>query len=155
MTRIAFYYKTDTVLKTYVRKEGYISLKYFKEYNNNPYGENIDDCVIRAISLFTHRDYYDVFDALCEYAGEDREPNQGNVFLPWLISQGYEVREFTEKITVSKFLNELNETEGVEDLDMLLLVNRHLTAIMGGVCYDTWDCGRYRAQLMIVKEGEI
>lgn len=133
----------------------YISLKYFKEYNNNPYGENIDDCVIRAISLFTHRDYYEVFDALCEYTGEDREPNQGNVFLPWLISQGYEVREFTEKITVSKFLNELNETEGVEDLDMLLLVNGHLTAIMGGTCYDTWDCGRYRAQLMIVKEGEI
>lgn len=51
--------------------------------------------------------------------------------------------------------NELNETEGVEDLDMLLLVNGHLTAIMGGVCYDTWDCGRYRDQLMIVKEGEI
>lgn len=47
----------------------YTSLKYFKEYNNNPYGENIDDCVIRAISLFTHRDYYEVFDALCEYAG--------------------------------------------------------------------------------------
>lgn len=131
----------------------YISLKYFKEYNNNPYGENIDDCVIRAISLFTHRDYYEVFDALCEYAGEDREPNQGNVFLPWLISQGYEVREFTEKITVSKFLNELNETEGVEDLDMLLLVNGHLTAIMGGVCYDTWSCGRYKCQLMILKSG--
>ena len=75
-------------------------MKYFKEYNNNPYGENIDDCVIRAISLFTHRDYYEVFDAL-------------------------------------------------------LLVNGHLTAIMGGVCYDTWDCGRYKCELMIVKEGEI
>lgn len=130
-------------------------MKYFKEYNNNPYGENCDDCVIRAISLILDIPYWDVFDALCEYAGDDREPNQGNVFLPWLVSQGYEVREFTEKITVSKFLNELNETDGVEDMDMLLLVNGHLTAIKGGVCYDTWCCGRYKCQLMIVKEGTI
>lgn len=133
----------------------YISLKYFKEYNNNPYGENIDDCVIRAISLFTHRDYYEVFDALCEYAGEDREPNQGNVFLPWLISQGYEVREFTEKITVSKFLNELNECEEPEKFDALILVNGHLTAVKGGVCYDTWYPSRYKCQLLIVKDDEI
>lgn len=130
-------------------------MKYFKEYNANPYGESIDDCVIRAISLVLHKDYWSVFDALCEYAGDDREPNQGNVFLPWLVNQGYEVREFNEKITVSRFLNELNEMDGAEDMDMLLLVNGHLTAIMGGVCYDTWDCGRYRAQLMIVKEGII
>lgn len=130
-------------------------MKYFKYYNNNPYSEHIDDCVIRAISLFTHRNYYEVFDALCEYAGDDREPNQGNVFLPWLISQGYEVREFTEKITVSKFLNELNKTDEPDAFDALILVNGHLTAIIGGVCYDTWDCGRYKCELMIIKEGEI
>lgn len=128
-------------------------MKYFKEYNANPNGDNIDDCVFRAISLVLDMDYWDVFDKLCEYAGEDREPNNGNVFLPWIVTQGYEVREFVTKITVSKFLEELNNTDGVENINMLLLVNGHLTAIKGGVCYDTWDCGRYKAQLMIVKEG--
>ena len=58
-----------------------------------------------------------------------------------------------QKITVSKFLEELNNYDGAKDINMLLLVNGHLTAIKGGVCYDTWDCGRYKAQLMIVKEG--
>lgn len=130
-------------------------MKYFREYNANPNGDNIDDCVFRAISLILDMDYWDVFDALCQYAGEDREPNSGNVFLPWLVNQGYEVREFVTKITVSKFLDELNNTDGVENMNMLLLVNGHLTAIKGGVCYDTWQCGRYKCQLMIVKEGTI
>lgn len=130
-------------------------MKYFKEYNNNPYGENCDDCVIRAISLVLDRPYWDVFDSLCEYAGDDREPNNGNVFLPWLMLQGYEIREFTKKITVSKFLNELHECEEPEKFDALILVNGHLTAIKGGVCHDTWNCGRYKCQLLIVKDDEI
>ncbi len=128
-------------------------MKYFREYNANPNGDNIDDCVFRAISLILDMDYWDVFDALCQYAGEDREPNSGNVFLPWLVNQGYEVREFITKITVFKFLDELNNTDGVENMNMLLLVNGHLTAIKGGVCYDTWYPSRYKCQLMIVKEG--
>ena len=44
-------------------------MKWFKEYNANPYGENIDDCVIRAISVALDINYWDVFDELCEYAG--------------------------------------------------------------------------------------
>lgn len=129
-------------------------MKYFKEYNVNPNGDNIDDCVFRAISLILDMDYWDVFDSLCECAGEDREPNWGSVFLPWLVNQGYEIREFVTKITVSKFLDEINKTDELKNTDMLLLVNGHLTAIKGGVCYDTWQCGRYKCQLMIVKEGE-
>lgn len=129
-------------------------MKYFKEYNANPYGEHIDDCVFRAISLILDIPYWEVFDELCAYAGDDREPNNGNCFLPWLQTKGYEVREFITKITVSKFLENINSMDGAEDVNVLLLVNGHLTAIKGGICYDTWDCGRYRCQLMIVKEGE-
>lgn len=129
-------------------------MKYFKEYNANPYGENIDDCVFRAISLVLNMGYWDVFDALCDYAGDNREPNNGNCFLPWLQTQGYEVREFVDKLTVSQFLNEINELEDADEFDCLLLVNGHLTAIKGGICYDTWDCGRYKCQLLIIKEEE-
>lgn len=127
-------------------------MKYFKEYNANPYGENIDDCVFRAISLVLDMPYWEVFDELCAYAGDNREPNNGDVFLNWLVTKGYEVREFNEKITLSKFLNEVNMSYKPEEFDALLLVNGHLTAIKGGLCYDTWDCGRYKCQLLIIKE---
>lgn len=129
-------------------------MKWFKEYNNNPYGENIDDCVIRAVSTALDMNYWDVFDALCEYAGDNREPNQSNVFLPWLIKQGYEVREVTEKLTLSKFLNKLHQFDDVEDVNMLCIVKGHLTVIKNGYCLDTWDCGRYKLNFIIVKEGE-
>lgn len=129
-------------------------MKWFKEYNANPYGENIDDCVIRAVSTALDMNYWDVFDALCEHAGDNREPNQCNVFLPWLIKQGYEVREVTQKITLSKFLNNLHKFNGVEDVNMLCMVNGHLTVIKNGYCLDTWDAGRYRLNFIIVKEGE-
>lgn len=127
-------------------------MKYFKEYNANPYGEHVDDCVFRAISLVLDMPYWEVFDELCKYAGDDREPNNSNCFLPWLQNKGYEVREFNEKITVSRFLNEVNLCDKPEEFDALLLVNGHLTAIKGGLCYDTWDCGRYKCQLLIIKE---
>lgn len=127
-------------------------MKWFKEYNANPYGENIDDCVIRAISVALNMNYWDVFDALCEYAGDNREPNQCNVFLPWLIKQGYEVREVTEKLTLSKFLNNLHKFDSVEEVNMLCMVNGHLTVIKNGYCLDTWDAGRYKLNFIIIKE---
>lgn len=125
-------------------------LKWFKEYNANPWGLNISDCVYRAISLVLDKPYREVVKELKAYAGNNRNPNNGNCFLPWLQTQGYEIRELTEKYTVSKFLNELNEYD--DTFDCLLLVNGHLTAVKNGYCMDTWDCGRYKVQLMIVKE---
>lgn len=127
-------------------------MKYFKEYNNNPYGEHIDDCVFRAISLVLNMPYWQVFDELCAYAGDYREPNSGNCFLPWLQTQGYDVREFVTKVTVNQFLTDLHYSDDADEFEALLLVNGHLTAIKGGICYDTWDCGRYKCQLLIIKE---
>lgn len=129
-------------------------MKYFKEYNANPYKEHIDDCVFRAIALILNMPYWQVFDELCAYAGDDREPNSGNCFLPWLQTKGYEVREFATKITVNQFLNDLHYLDNADEFDALLLVNGHVTAIKGGICYDTWDCGRYKCQLLIIKDGE-
>lgn len=75
------------------------------------------------------------------------------VFLPWLQSKGYEIREFGKKLTVNQFLNDLHMCDDVDRFDALILVDCHVTAIKGGVCYDTWDCGRYKCQLLIIKEG--
>lgn len=128
-------------------------MKYFKEYNANPWGLNISDCVYRSISLVLNKPYRDVVNELKEYAGKDRTPNHGNCFLPWLQSKGYEIREFGKKLTVNQFLNDLNMCDDSDKFNAILLLNGHLTAIKGGVCYDTWDCGRYKCELLIIKKG--
>ena len=128
-------------------------LKYYKEYNANPWGLNISDCVFRAISLILDKPYREVVKELKAYAGDDRRPINGNCFLPWLQTQGYEIREFAIKITVSQFMKNIHYGIDADKFDALLLVNGHLTAIKGGTCYDTWDCGRYKCQLLIIKEG--
>lgn len=128
-------------------------LKWFKECNMNPWGLNISDCVYRAISLVLDKPYREVVKELKAYAGNNRNPNNGNCFLPWLQTQGYEIREFASKITVSQFMKNIHYGIDADKFDALLLVNGHLTAIKGGTCYDTWDCGRYKCQLLIIKEG--
>lgn len=127
-------------------------MKLFKEYNANPWGLNISDCVYRAISLVLDKPYREVVKELKAYAGNDRKPNNGNCFLPWLQTQGYEIREFNEKMTVNQFLNNLHYADDWDKFDALILVNRHLTAIKGGMCYDTWQPSRYKCQLLIIKE---
>ena len=40
----------------------------FIEYNANPYGKYIDDCLIRAITKATGKDYMEVMDGLIAVA---------------------------------------------------------------------------------------
>lgn len=114
----------------------------FIEHNQNPNGGNIDDCVIRAISFATGLDYWKVFDDLCEIADEfDCNINTGTAFITYLSRLGYEPREFTNKITVSKLANSCDSGTAI------ILVNGHVTCIKDGNIYDTWNCGRYKCQL--------
>ena len=128
-------------------------MKWFKEYNANPWGLNISDCVYRAISLVLNKPYREVVRELKAYAGDNRNTNSGNCFLPWLKSQGYDIREFVTKMTVNQFLNDLHIGVDADKFNALLLVNGHVTAIKNGICYDTWNCGKYKCQLLIIKEG--
>ena len=128
-------------------------MKTFKEYNANPNGENIDDCVIRAISLVLHMDYWDVFDSLCEYADKSKtgmEINSLGIFVAWLRDKGWEFRELTNKMTVNQFCKQRQENG--DNGEYLGLVNGHMTAIINGQYWDTWNCGRYRLNFIFIKE---
>lgn len=62
----------------------------FKYLNRNPYGANIDDCVIRAISLALDIDYMQVFDDLCKLADEmDSDIDRSDVFIKYLKSKNW------------------------------------------------------------------
>ena len=43
----------------------------FKYYNANPYGNDISDCVIRALAVLTDRSWREVYDELTDLAGDE------------------------------------------------------------------------------------
>lgn len=119
----------------------------FVEYNANPNGDNIGDCVIRAITKVLNLDYWDVFDELCDLMDETPGANyinQYSVFKKFFDNHGWEIREVTSKRTVKQFAEQFN------CLDYILLVRGHMTAICNGDIYDTWNPSRYRVQFVII-----
>lgn len=119
----------------------------FIEYNANPHNDNIDDCVIRAISKALNKDYWDVFDKLCDVADtyfNSDEINTMKVFHKYLDMLGYECREMTTKMTVKQFSEQFYKGT------YLLLVNGHMTVCVNGNIYDTWNSSKYKVQFIWV-----
>lgn len=126
----------------------------FIEYNANPNNDNIDDCVLRAITKVLDIPYWDVFDELCDIMDEIDGGiiNEPRVFVKYLERHGYEYREVTEKITVNQFCKKMSKCSDVDDWKALLLVNGHMTAMIGSDIYDTWNCHRYKINYIFVKK---
>ena len=40
--------------------------KYYKEFNPNPLGKDVGDCVVRSICAVTNKSWYDVYETLTE-----------------------------------------------------------------------------------------
>lgn len=112
----------------------------FIEYNTNPYGVNIDDCIIRAITCATGKDYFDVMDGLIDVADEhDWEIDELRTMNVYLMSIGWEHCELEEPMTVKQF------SEAITD-PRILVVNGHATCTKNGNTYDTWNCNRYKVK---------
>lgn len=107
----------------------------FVYYNRNPEGETIGDCVIRAISLASDMDYYEVehklyllselleCDKFCiccyRYLLDD-------VFkYPTVDAEGYSLEQFAKLHPYGKYI---------------VRMDGHLSTIIDGVCYDIFDC---------------
>lgn len=100
----------------------------FIEYNANPYGKHIDDCIIRSITKATGKPYMDVMDGLIEVAD----------------SNGWECCELEGKWTVKQFSKQATEPR-------IVIVNNHATYVEDGNIYDTWNCSRYRIKRIFRK----
>ena len=122
------------------------------EHNQNPNGDNIDDCVVRAISKTLELDYWQVFDELCEEMDRlDTEYiNEACVFVSYLNRKGYEVCDTLTKMTVKQLCARVKECEDYNEARWLILVNGHMTSLIAGDIYDTWNCNRYKVQYIIV-----
>lgn len=105
----------------------------FVYYNANPKGENIGDCVIRAISLALNLDYYKVIDLLyktsdyfnCDMLVRDCYGSFLDNHFPKVIPNA------------PKTVDEI--AKDFEYNTLLIRIEGHLTCAMNSDIYDTWD----------------
>ena len=117
----------------------------FIEKNVNPFGVNIDDCLIRAITIATGKDYQDVFDELCWVADEKGwDIDELRTAIVYLNDLGWESYELSAPVTVKQFSNDIRDPR-------IVIVNCHATFTKDGNVYDTWNPNRYRVKYVFRK----
>ena len=116
-------------------------MSYIK-FNNHPKGLNTSDCVVRAISKAFDNDYLETRRELNRAKRElDFQSYKDTKFL-------YKHLEDYERIILKAVRGE-PRTKGYDFAEMypkgtyILKMAGHISVMIDGVIYDTWDC-RYR-----------
>jgi hypothetical protein len=113
----------------------------FLYYNAHPNNKNVGDCVKRAIALCSNMDYQTVQKELNRYKQitNAKKFNDTKNFQPYV-----------EKVLKWERLNGYNNIKVGEFAKQyrtgtyLIKIRKHLTAVVDGVIYDTWNCS-YKA----------
>lgn len=117
----------------------------FIEYNANPYGVNIDDCLIRAITKATGKDYMDVMDGLIGVADSNGwEIDETRTGWKYLTSIGWQCCELEGRWTVKQYAEQIQDPR-------IVFVRGHATYCEGGDTFDTWNCNRYKVNYVFRK----
>ena len=106
---------------------------HYYYYNANPYGRNIEDCVLRSISVLTNRSWEDVNDELSYLAAKDGYMFDNVPFVEDYLDDRYP-RECHYSKTIGEFAKERPYGRYAATMD------NHITAIIDGVIVDTFDC---------------
>lgn len=107
----------------------------YRYYNNNPNNRHIDDCVIRSISLLTDKTWNDLYDELSDLANNDSLMFDSVEFVEDYLDDRFD-RECHYSKTVGEFAKEYKYGKYAVTMD------GHITAIINGVIYDTFDPSR-------------
>ena len=105
--------------------------------NKNPLGREVNDCVVRAIALAHNEDWNKVYDELSEYAKQEATLLDDVTFIEPYLNDRYSktcYRCNKCKMTLKEFMN--THKQGV----YLVTMKGHITCVIDGVVYDTWDC---------------
>lgn len=106
--------------------------------NPNPKTARVGDCVVRAISIVTGKDWEEVYAGLCVTGFELCDmPSSNAVWAAYLESLGFKKRVIECKgcYTVRDFANDHPEGK------YILGTGTHAVAIIDGDYIDTWDSG--------------
>ena len=105
----------------------------YKYYNANPYGNNIDDCVVRSLSVLTDKSWEQVYDELSDLSGDVGLLFSNVAFVEDYLDDRYP-RECHYAKTIGEFANEHPEGRYAVTTD------GHITAILeGGIIIDTFN----------------
>lgn len=107
----------------------------FKYKNMNPRGRDIEDCVIRSLSLLTNKDWDDTYRELAYFSSLDGYMTDNVEFVEDYLDDRYP-RECHYSKTVGEFAKE--HPFGKYAVTM----PNHITAILDGVIVDTFDPSR-------------
>jgi hypothetical protein len=129
----------------------------FIKANLNPTGKATSDCVVRAIMKATKKTWLDVYKNLCAIGGlEFKMPSDKKVYEIYLDQLGWKKQKMPKifipelrmvngqrqdgmtyrRYTVQKFAE--HKPKGI----FIISVANHLTTIVDGNLYDTWDCSQ-------------
>lgn len=107
----------------------------YKYYNANPLGRLVNDCSVRAISLATRRSWDETYAKLAHFARE-----QGITFSEVEFINDYLASQYPCYEVKSSAVDTLGE---FLDLALpgryLVTMSGHITCVVDGVCYDTFD----------------
>ena len=109
----------------------------YRYYNANALGKFVNDCVIRSIALVEHNTWDYTYDKLSELAQE-----QGTLLDDVDFVENYLDKRYPRTCHYSKTVEEFMEEfpKGT----YLVTMEGHITPIIDGVLYDTFDCRNQR-----------
>lgn len=109
----------------------------FEYYNANPLKNNVSDCTVRAISKAEGKTWDKTFKELSFLAQKEGILIDDVDFIEKYLDKRYK-RQCHYSKTVGEFLEEHNKGT------FLITMQGHITVIINGVLYDTFDCRNRR-----------
>lgn len=104
----------------------------YKYYNANARGNFVNDCVIRSISVAEGKTWDETYEELSDLAQDEGILLDDVRFVENYLDERYKRVPHTSK-TVGEFIEEF--PKGI----YLITMDGHITVVMNGVLYDTFD----------------
>ena len=108
----------------------------FRYYNANPFGRNVSDCAVRAISLATNKTWDETYRELSEFARRE-----GITFSEIEFLNNY-LEECFERVYLDR--RKIRTVQDFLDLNLrgiyLITMPDHITCVIDSTIYDTFNC---------------
>ena len=110
--------------------------------------DRVGDCVVRAIAHGLDQDYKSTFQDLINLSWEMLDmPNS------WAVAEEYLLRKgWTKNKPIRNSRNrKLKVNEFPNDGTYIIMTTSHMTCVIDGILYDSWNCGRSSANSYYTK----